>query len=169
MSDAGVTLEPVSSHQDAITRFFIEPEALGLDWSGFGDVAAFRARLSIDGYVGPDDGMLAVVQAGTCVGEVSWQATHYGGPVPTWRIGVAVLPEARGHGFARSAQSLLCSYLFDHTVAQRIEAVVRADNPKEQRALEAVGFSCDGVLKQAQFKRGGWQDLKLYSILRSAS
>ena len=146
MSDVSVNLEPVLlGHQLAIERFLLEPETLGLDWPGFGDLAAFRARLSTDGYLGPNDGLLAVVEAGNCVGEVSWQATHYGGPVQTWRIGVAVLPEARGRGIARSAQRLLCSYLFEHTAVQRIEAVIRADNAREQHAVESVGFTCDGV------------------------
>lgn len=168
MTDAKVLLEPVlAGHENAIERFLREPETLGLDWSGFGDLASFRVRLSRDGYVGAHDGLLAVAKDGVCVGEVSWQATHYGGPVPTWRIGVAVLPEARGQGIAREAQTLLCDYLFKHTIAERIEAVVRTDNTPEHRALEEVGFGRDGILARAQFKQGHWHDLVLYSMVRS--
>ncbi len=162
-----MALQPVlAGHEHAIERFLVEPETLGLDWSGFGDLAKFRARVSVDGHIGPHDGLLAVVEDETCVGEVSWQATHYGGPVPTWRIGVAVLPEARGRGIARAAQRLVCDYLFEHTAVERIEAVVRTDNVKECRALEEIGFSRDGVLARAQFKQGRWRDVALYSVLR---
>src|SRR5690348_1516415 len=107
VSESRVVLWPVlTGYECAMERFLVEPEALGLDWSGFGDLAKFRARLKVDGYLGPNDGVLAIVENENCVGEASWQATHYGGPVPTWRIGVAVLPEARGRGVARAAQQL---------------------------------------------------------------
>lgn len=157
----------LAGHEKSIERFLTEPEALGLDFSGFGNLERHRARLRKDGYLGTRGGLLAVIADGQCVGEVSWNAVHYGGPAHAWRIGVGVLPEARGRGIARVAQLLLCRYLFEHTTAERIEAVVRIDNIAEQRALESAGFQRDGTLPRAQFKHGSWQDLALYSTVRA--
>ncbi|MDO5744830.1 MAG: GNAT family protein [Micrococcaceae bacterium] len=168
MPDPEVSLQPVlAGHEKSIERFLSEPESLGLDWSGFGNLARHRSRLLKDGYIGARGGLLAVVSDERCVGEVSWQAAHYGGPAHAWRIGVGVLPEARGRGIARAAQLLLCAYLFEHTTAERIEAVVRTDNTSEQHALESIGFTRDGTLPRAQFKLGSWHDLALYSMVRA--
>jgi RimJ/RimL family protein N-acetyltransferase len=167
VAGAVLRLEPVSAgHESAVLRFLTEPAALGLDWSGPGDVGAFRARLAADGYQGQRDGLLAVVEGDSCVGEVSWHTTHYGGAVPTWRIGVAILPEARGRGLARAAQRLLVRHLFDTTEAQRVEAVVRVDNTAEHHALEAIGFTRDAVLARARHQQGAWHDVVLFSRLR---
>jgi [ribosomal protein S5]-alanine N-acetyltransferase len=62
----------------------------------------------------------------------------------------------------------LCDYLFDQTAVERIEAVVRTDNPGERRALEQIGFSCDAVLARAQFKQGQWRDVVLDGMVRSS-
>jgi RimJ/RimL family protein N-acetyltransferase len=37
---------------------------------------------------------------------------------------------------------------------------------KEQRALEKAGFTREGVLRQAQWRSGGWHDQVMYSKLR---
>ena len=40
-------------------------------------------------------------------------------------------------------------------------------NVVEQRALEGAGFSREGVLRGAQWRRGEWHDLVSYARLRT--
>jgi len=51
----------------------------------------------------------------------------------------------------------------------RIEAGTLFGNVAEQRALERAGFALEGRLRSAQYLAGQWQDLLLYSRLRSAA
>jgi RimJ/RimL family protein N-acetyltransferase len=151
-----------------LERQAVDPEAAGLfNWSGYRDVAAARRQFEQNGLIGPDDGQLVVVVDGDVAGKVAWGRNTYGtAQWWCWTIGIALLPEFRGRGGGTAAQGLLVGYLFDTTTAQRIEALTDVDNEPEQRALTAVGFSREGVVRSAQFRSGRWCDLHLYGILR---
>jgi [ribosomal protein S5]-alanine N-acetyltransferase len=83
-----------------------------------------------------------------------------------YEIGIALLPEHRGHGVGTTAQRLLVEYLFDNTPAHRLEAYTEVENVAEQRALEKAGFEREGVLRAVQFRAGAWRDGILYALLR---
>jgi RimJ/RimL family protein N-acetyltransferase len=121
------------------------------------------------GCLSEDAGMLAVEADGTLVDRVTWHAVAYGPGTSSraLRIGIALLPEARGRGYGSLAQRLLADYLFATTVVRRVEAGTDIANVAEQRALERAGFVCDGVLRQAQYRDGSWHDIALYSRLRT--
>lgn len=78
------------------------------------------------------------------------------------------LPEtgARGQGYAQEAVGLLVGYLFAGYPTERISAFTDAANLPAQRVLEGVGFRCEGTIRNAMFRDGGWQDVALYGILR---
>ena len=57
-------------------------------------------------------------------------------------------------------------HLFTYTLAHRVEAQTDADNIAEHKALERIGFRQEGVLRGARFRRGMWQDMVIYAILR---
>ena len=65
------------------------------------------------------------------------------------------------------AQAMFCSYLFEHSPVQRIEAATHAENAAEQRSLEKAGFALEGVVRAAEFRAGQWRDGYLYSRLRT--
>jgi RimJ/RimL family protein N-acetyltransferase len=163
-----VRLRPFESDDLPVLRRMVQdPEVLGPDWPGYVDVGELRRRLTEDGLLAQERGMLAVEHGSEIVGEVSWRAVRYGGAPHALNLGVAILPEVRGRGLGVTAQQLLVDYLFDHTTVERLEAVVRVDNPAECRSLERVGFTREGVLRSAQFKQGAWRDVAVYSRLRS--
>lgn len=64
------------------------------------------------------------------------------------------------------AQRQLVQYLFAHTLVIRVEADTEVDNIAEQRALEKVGFTREGVLRSVVFRDGQWRDGVRYGILR---
>ena len=84
-----------------------------------------------------------------------------------WNVGIALLPEARGHGHGTDAQVLLAAYLFENTDVNRIEAQTDVANIAEQRSLEKAGFVREGTARGAQFRSGAYHDLVTYSILRN--
>ena len=80
---------------------------------------------------------------------------------------VHVHPVWRGQGIGWRAQAIFCSYLFENTPVQRIEAATHAENTAEQRSLEKAGFTLEGVIRAAEYRAGEWRDGYLYSRLRT--
>jgi len=168
-----IRLRPVTEADlDMFRRFAVEPGLIGLDWPGFRDPKAVQRRFDTDSYLGEDTGRLIVdVAAGTGpgmepAGLVSYLRRYYGTQVFCWEIGIA-LPERRGQGIGWRAQAIFCSYLFENTPVQRIEAATHAENAAEQRSLEKAGFTLEGVIRAAEFRAGQWRDGYLYSRLRT--
>ena len=169
-----IRLRPVTEADlGMFRRFVVEPGLIGLDWSGFRDPKAVQRRFDADSYLGEDNGRLIVdVAAGTEPGRepaglVSYLRRNYGPQAFCWEIGIALLPEWRGQGIGWRAQAIFCSYLFDNTPVQRIEAATHAENGAEQRSLEKAGFTLEGVIRAAEFRAGQWRNGYLYSRLRS--
>jgi RimJ/RimL family protein N-acetyltransferase len=154
-------------------RLVLEPGLIGLDWSGFRDPHAVQRRFDTDSYLGDDDGRLIVdVEADAepgwaQAGLVSYRKRYRGAQVYCWEIGIALLPEWRGHGIGWRAQATFCSYLFENTPVRRIEASTHAENTAEQRSLEKAGFSLEGIMRASEYRAGQWRDGYLYSRLRT--
>ena len=124
------------------------------------EVTVERGRLVVE--VGPEDG------DATPIGHVSWRGVHWG-PAPESvcpSIGIALLPEWRRRGFGRTAQRLLADTLFDLFPIHRVQADTAVDNPAERKALEAAGFTCEGLIRRAEVRDGRVYDHLLYSRLR---
>ncbi|MFI6761147.1 GNAT family N-acetyltransferase [Micromonospora sp. NPDC050417] len=169
MDDSDVQLRPTRADDLWLfERQAVDPEAVGsFNWSGYKDPTHARRQFDQNGLLGPDAGRLVVSNGGTIIGDVAWSRVTYG--LPTWwcwNIGISLLPEYRHRGLGTAAQSQLVRYLFGTTPAERIEAYTDVQNKAEQRALEKVGFTRDGVLRSTQFRDGQWCDLYLYSLLR---
>lgn len=99
-------------------------------------------------------------------GYVSWSADSHGRRGYCWNVGVVIVPEYRNSGVGRDAMGAVCDYLFEHTLVERIQGYVHPDNVPQQRAVESLGSTKEGVVRAAEFNNGAWQDLILYSLLR---
>jgi RimJ/RimL family protein N-acetyltransferase len=102
------------------------------------------------------------------IGTVSWHLERYGPNEESgaWNIGIALIPEARGHGYGTEAQRLVADYLFATTRVHRVEASTDVENLAEQRSLEKAGFIREAVLRGVQYRAGTWHDLVNYARLR---
>ncbi len=109
------------------------------------------------------------VDDGRPIGTVSWHTVGYGpgDESRAWNIGIALIPEARGHGFGPEAQRALAAELFATTDVHRVEASTDIENVAEQRALEKAGFVREGIQRGAQSRAGARHDLVTYSRLRT--
>jgi RimJ/RimL family protein N-acetyltransferase len=115
-------------------------------------------------------GELAVTDADDrLLGSVSWHPVLHG-PNPASAaldIGISLQPFARGQGHGSRAQRLLAEFLFATTPVHRVQASTDVANEVEQRALERAGFTREGVLRGAQWRRGGYHDLVAFARLRT--
>ena len=107
--------------------------------------------------------MLAVeTSEGVLVGSASWFTVQHS-PSTACRainIGISLFAEHRGHGYGSMAQRQLADYLFSTRLVEPVEAATDVDNQAERRALEKAGFSQEGVLRHAQYRRvGQWRDI----------
>jgi [ribosomal protein S5]-alanine N-acetyltransferase len=164
-----VILRPIQEADlDDLCRYATDPEAGGeFEWTGFKDPKAMRRRWEEDGWLGAEHGLLAVECSGSFAGDVSYKDRSQGvSKGAVYEIGIALLPEHRGHGVGTAAQRLLVEYLFDTTPAHRLQAYTEVENLAEQRALEKVGFEREGVLRATHFRAGSWRDSILYALLR---
>jgi RimJ/RimL family protein N-acetyltransferase len=146
--------------------------------SEYGDFLTMHRRRSstaerweLNGLVGEDDGVLLICLDGAPVGELQWHPVQYGPNrgSQAFNLGISITKSARGQGVGTRAQRLMADFLFAHTTVHRVEASTDVTNQAEQIALERAGFTREGVLRGAQFRRGAWHDLVVFSRLRTDS
>jgi RimJ/RimL family protein N-acetyltransferase len=150
-------------------------EALTWDSEIAGEFAQFgwfnprlwRQQWAENELIGEDGGVLLVVRESERLGFMNWRRKRTTPGAWYWVIGIALLPQARGHGYGTRAHRLLVRYLFAHTTAHRIEASTEAGNVAEQKALEKAGFTREGVIRAGGWRDGAWRDGVIYSILRT--
>ncbi|MFD5461726.1 GNAT family N-acetyltransferase [Kitasatospora sp. NPDC127059] len=169
MDPAKTLLRPIAEADlPALGEMLNDPEALGeFQWYGWGDPERFRRRWAENGLLGEEQWIFAVAAEGEFLGFVA--ATRKGArpTAPYWSLGAQLLPRARGRGVGTRAQRLLVDYLFAHTPVMRLEADTEAGNLAEQRVLEKLGFTREGVHRAMAFRGGEWRDMVYYSLLRT--
>jgi ribosomal-protein-alanine N-acetyltransferase len=70
-------------------------------------------------------------------------------------------------GLMTEAVREIVRFGFERMNLNRIEARCKIANVGSARVMEKVGLSFEGVLREHQYAKGVFEDLKLYSILRS--
>jgi ribosomal-protein-alanine N-acetyltransferase len=81
--------------------------------------------------------------------------------------GPGLQPGYRGRGLGTAAQRLLVDHLFRCTTVHRLAAgSTDADDVAEQKALERIGLTRDGVLREVAFRDGAWRHSLVYALLR---
>lgn len=70
-------------------------------------------------------------------------------------------------GIMRQALGLVLDYGFDTMELNRAEAVVFRDNTASSGLLSDLGFTREGLLRQYEYLNGDFEDMYMYSLLRS--
>ncbi|MET8541704.1 GNAT family protein [Kitasatospora sp. NPDC004799] len=169
MSEERVSLRPIAEDElSAIEALVNDPQALGeFQWYGWRDPQRFRRRWQESRLLEEEQWMLAVAVDGEFGGFVAANRSGVRPAAPYWSIGVQLLPGVRGRGIGTRAQRLLVDYLFAHSPVMRLEADTEAGNLAEQRVLEKLGFTREGVQRAVTFRAGEWRDIVRYSLLRT--
>ena len=97
---------------------------------------------------------------GVC-GLVNWEAEH-----ARAEIGFVLSREYWGHGFMPEAVRAVFRFGFGRMNLNRIEARCIAENAASARVMEKAGMAYEGTLRQREYIKGAYRDIKLYAILK---
>ena len=77
-------------------------------------------------------------------------------------------PEARGSGLNKEVKFLMLQYAFETLEVVRVQLKINVLNIRSQRAIEKIGATREGVLRQfAMNPDGSFRDTVFYSFIRS--
>ncbi|MFI6512232.1 GNAT family N-acetyltransferase [Streptosporangium sp. NPDC050855] len=80
-------------------------------------------------------------------------------------LGMSLLPEARGHGYAPEALRLLCDYAFRIRGLHRLGLETLVTNTAMIAAAEKAGFRREGTLRGNAWVAGAFVDEALFGLL----
>lgn len=80
-------------------------------------------------------------------------------------VGLALLPAFRGRGFSAEIVHLLCRYGFVVRGLNRLQLETKPANEPMIRAAKAVGFVEEGVLREASWSLGSFEDAVIMGLL----
>jgi ribosomal-protein-serine acetyltransferase len=82
-------------------------------------------------------------------------------------VGYLIGERFQGKGIVTLSVGAIIKYCFDHLGLNRIELRCAATNCASMRVAARLGFSREGVLRQAEFLDGAFVDNHIYGLLRS--
>lgn len=109
------------------------------------------------GIVLKDDGSFV----GTCGMDAGYSPEH-----ARAELGYVLSREHWGKGLMPEAVRAVIRFGFERMELNRIEARCIAENTASARVMEKAGMTCEGTLREREFIKGAYRDMKLYSILR---
>ena len=158
LDDAGAVFAYASDPE--VTRY--------VPWETHRSVEDSRAFLALTErkYEGgePDWGMVYKGDGrfvGAC-GFVGWSREH-----ARAEMGYVLNRRYRGRGLVPEAVRAMIAFGFEKMDLNRVEARCVAENAASARVLEKAGMTHEGTLRQREFLKGAYRDMKLYAILRS--
>jgi RimJ/RimL family protein N-acetyltransferase len=163
-----VTLRPYRPDDyDVVRRWIDDPVVDG----GFPSAAPLHddeeVRAIVHDESRPNLDRFAVVVDDRVVGEAQIRHSSPVFPDRVFGLGIAIFdPADRGRGFGREAQRQLADLLFRDRDARRVQAETDPHNVAERRALEAIGFVNEGVLRRYFDGAGELGDLVMYAMTR---
>jgi ribosomal-protein-alanine N-acetyltransferase len=84
-------------------------------------------------------------------------------------IGYTLARAYWGRGLMPEAVQAMISFGFERMDLNRIEARCIAENGASARVMEKAGMSYEGTLRQREFIKGAYRDMKMYAILNCAN
>lgn len=82
----------------------------------------------------------------------------------TFMFGVAVVPEAKGNGYAAEAVLLVMRYMFEERRFQKCESAAYAYNAPSLAMHRKLGFVEEGRLRRHAFAAGEFHDVALFGM-----
>lgn len=81
------------------------------------------------------------------------------------QVGMDIVPHERGQGYGTKTFGAILKYCFDHWGMHRLWLCVLEDNEIALKLYRFVGFTVEGVMKEAIFRNGKYNDYLVMSIL----
>ena len=80
-------------------------------------------------------------------------------------IGYWIRSDLAGQGLGTEAARAVCEFGFDSIGLHRIELRAWTENPASMRIAEKLGFTREGLLREASWAKAGYQDMYIYGLL----
>src|SRR5207253_4414556 len=87
-------------------------------------------------------------------------------PNRTMELGYWLAEPLWGRGLAVEACRAVLAHVFAACEAERMQARVIAGNAASCRVLEKLGFTYEGTMRSCLFRRGKFEDVMYFSLLR---
>jgi ribosomal-protein-alanine N-acetyltransferase len=87
-------------------------------------------------------------------------------PNRTMELGYWLAESFWGQGLTVEACRAVLGHTFGECEPERIQARVIAGNDPSRRVLEKLGFSYEGTMRSSLFRRGRFEDVMYFSLLR---
>ncbi len=81
-------------------------------------------------------------------------------------VGGDIDPKHRGNGYAKEMFKLIFKYGFDYMNMNRLYLYVLEDNNVAKSLYKKMGFTYEGVQREAIFSEGKYKDYEMMSILK---
>ena len=120
---------------------------------------------NIDDWDMKTDLHLGVFRDGLLVGMVSLHNINY--LMHTAAIGYWLDEDNEGRGIITSSVKVMMQYAFEELALNRIEIRAAVDNIKSRAIPERLGFTAEGILRQAECVNGVFMDMAVYGLLKS--
>jgi RimJ/RimL family protein N-acetyltransferase len=126
---------------------------------------ALREAFAKNGFWEREEGMLLMVRDDEIVGEIEFfPISHY---MQGYELSYQLFgAQHAGHGYTTEAVELLGRYLFGSRRVNRLQLVIHPGNEASKRVAAKCGYSFEGILRQAWFHDGDFQDVEVWSLLR---
>ena len=124
-------------------------------------------RQALEGYERGDFGGWGVVLkdsgafVGTCGMDAGYAPEH-----ARAELGYVLSREHWGRGLMPEAVRAVIRFGFGRMGLNRVQARCIAENVASARVMEKAGMAYEGTLRESEFIKGAYRDMKLYSILR---
>jgi [ribosomal protein S5]-alanine N-acetyltransferase len=82
-------------------------------------------------------------------------------------LGYMIAKEHWNHGYCTEAARAMMRYGFEALGLNRVQAMHFPRNPASGRVMQKLGMTKEGLLRQYVDNRGAFEDIVLYSILRT--
>ncbi|MDY6777689.1 MAG: GNAT family protein, partial [Candidatus Nanohaloarchaea archaeon] len=80
-------------------------------------------------------------------------------------IGIWIVPEEQGQGYATEASRRVIDYVFNELNRHKIVARTFSSNEPSKRIWEKLGFEHEATLHEEYFNNGDFRDVHYYSLL----
>lgn len=129
------------------------------------DARAFLQR-EVSGFEDQIGGSWGIVYNadGKFIGAIGFSLRQPGCQVQ--EIGFHIARGYWGQGLMTECARAVIRFSFENLGVNRIQATCEPENIASTRVLEKCGMSYEGTLRDWQYSRGRWLDMRMYSVLR---
>jgi len=106
---------------------------------------------------------VAELESDRCIGMVNYHDGHIRSRRAT--LGYLIHPSQLRRGIGREAVTAVIGHCFGELRLHRLQALIHPENAASRGLAEALGFQCEGRLREHMRVGDEWRDALLYGLL----